>query len=118
MKVKILGTEYTIIVKNYDEDKVFEKRSIIGYSDDLSKQIVIADAKTFPNWEEETEANIEACNKETLRHEIVHAFFHESGLKDCSNKWGGAWAKNEEMVDWIAIQFPKMYEVFKEVGCL
>ena len=118
MKVNVLGTEYKIIIKKYDEDKVFEKKSIVGYCDDLSKQIVIADAKTFPNWEEETETNIEACNKETLRHEIIHAFFHESGLKDCSNRWSGAWAKNEEMIDWIAIQTPKMIKAFEEAGCL
>jgi hypothetical protein len=117
-KVNILGTEYTIEVKNYDEDEVFASKSIIGYSDDLAKKIVIADAKTFPNWEKEAETSIEACNKETLRHEIIHAFLHESGLKDCSIKWNGAWAKNEEMVDWIAIQFPKILQAFKETGCL
>ena len=27
-----------------------------------------------------------------------------------------AWAKNEEMVDWFAIQFPKMYEAFRLAG--
>jgi hypothetical protein len=27
-----------------------------------------------------------------------------------------AWSKNEEMVDWLAIQFPKMYAAFKSVN--
>ena len=27
------------------------------------------------------------------------------------------WAKNEEMVDWIAIQYPKIKKVFQQLGC-
>ena len=46
------------------------------------------------------------------RHELIHAFLYESGLDACS------WANNEEMVDWIAIQFPKLFKAFQEVGCL
>jgi len=30
----------------------------------------------------------------------------------------GAWARHEEMVDWIAIQFPKIMKAFQEVGAL
>lgn len=118
MTVDILGTQYKIIKKHYDEDKCFKQKSIIGYCDDLSKQIIFADARTFPNWEEETEETIQACNKETLRHEIIHAFFHESGLKDSSNKWDGAWSKNEEMIDWFAIQGLKIYNAWKQADCV
>ena len=53
-----------------------------------------------------------------LRHEIVHAFFNESGLMDSSLQYSGGWAKNEEMVDWIASQFNKIMECFKAAGCL
>lgn len=41
---------------------------------------------------------------EGLRHEIIHAFFEESGLDEYS--------ENEELVQWLAIQFPKIAEVF------
>ena len=27
------------------------------------------------------------------------------------------WARNEEMVDWFAIQWPKLSKAFKEAGC-
>lgn len=41
--------------------------------------------------------------RETLTHELVHAFFYESGLdEECD------YAKNEELIDWIAIQLPKI----------
>ena len=28
------------------------------------------------------------------------------------------WAKNEEMVDWFALQLPKIIKVYKELKCL
>ena len=46
----------------------------------------------------------------------MHAFLNESGLSDSSNQYGGAWAKNEEMVDWFAIQSPKIFKVYSELG--
>ena len=55
--------------------------------------------------------------KTTLRHEIVHAFLGESGLSANSNETD-AWARNEEMVDWIAIQGPKIWKAWKEVGAV
>ena len=48
-----------------------------------------------------------------MRHELIHAFLFESGLAENSN-----WARNEEMVDWIARQFPKMAKTFQEVKVL
>ena len=57
--------------------------------------------------------NLADYKKQVIRHEIIHAFVFESGLDTCSD-----WAKNEEMVDWIAIQFPKLLKAFKEADCL
>ena len=50
MKLNILGTEYEVIKKKYNEDEVFERRSIAGYCDGYAKKIVaqsipIIDAK-------------------------------------------------------------------------
>ena len=50
--------------------------------------------------------------RQVIRHEILHAFLYESGLE------GNSWAINEEMVDWLAIQFPKIEKAFREVGCI
>ena len=52
-----------------------------------------------------------------MRHEITHAFLNESGL-DANASDTDCWAKNEEMVDWFAIQSPKIYKAFNEVGAL
>ena len=118
MKVNVLGTEYTVTTKKYDEDEAFERLKIVGYCDGLTKQIVLCDMNTCKGWEHEPPETIEASRKETLRHEIVHAFFNESGLASSSSEVEGPWAKNEEMVDWIAIQGPKIYSAWKEAGAL
>lgn len=118
MTVNILGTEYTITVKKYDEDEAFARRSIDGYCDGLTKQIVVCDMSTYKGWEHEPPEYIESARKKTLRHEIVHAFFDESGLMGCSNSIDCAWSENEEMVDWFAIQGSKIYKAWKEAGAL
>ena len=51
------------------------------------------------------------------RNEIIHAYLEESGLSANSNMIS-AWAQNEEMVDWLAIQSSKIFATFQEVGCL
>lgn len=118
MTVNILGTKYTITVKKYDEDEAFERRSIDGYCDGLTKQIVVCDMSTYKGWEHEGPETVTAAQKQTLRHEIVHVFFDESGLADSSFSVDMAWAKNEEMVDWIAWQGPKIYKAWGEAGVL
>ena len=149
-KVSILGTEYTILIRKYDEDERFRDLSIDGYCDGLLKQLVICDMRTWPEWEKESEEYDDASMRQTLRHEIVHAFFDESGLADSSFKVEGAvarpspselggqflplgqkrpvrnrrfWpgrreANNEEMVDWIAVQGPKIHAARQAVGAL
>ena len=82
------------------------------------KKIVYCDMKTYPGWENEPEAAILLEEKSTLRHEIVHAFLHESGLSASAGHCDFAWAKNEEMVDWIALQGEKIYAAWKKANAL
>ena len=56
---------------------------------------------------------MESFRKKVARHEIIHAFLYESGLSHNSE-----WANNEEMIDWIAIQFSKMLKAFEEIECI
>lgn len=117
MTVSILGTEYTVEVKKYDEDEAFERSSIDGYCDSWQKKIVVCDFTTMPNFVNEPKETCVEAQKETLRHEIVHAFFDESGLGDSTIRYADrGWSKNEELVDWIAIQGPKIYKAWESVG--
>ena len=116
MKINILGTSYEVVRKKFSEEPEFERRSICGYCDSLTKQIVICKMDTFPEWENEPPERCKAHEKHCIRHEIVHAFFNESGLMDSSFDYEGPWARNEEMVDWLACQGPKIYEAWKQGG--
>jgi hypothetical protein len=115
--VKILGTKYTIHKIAPGCDEFMEKMQFGGYCDGGAKKIVVLDIQLLPDWANEPKEVIASKENETLRHEIIHAFLNESGLGWNTFPVEHAWAKNEEMVDWIAIQFPKILKVYKELGC-
>lgn len=116
--VSILGTEYTITVKKYDEDKQFTEAGAGAYCTGATHEIVCCDLTSHPDFKLETEEAIDQFQKRYLRHEIVHAFFEESGLSDNSVQVNVGWARMEEMVDWIAIQGQKIYKAWEEAKCL
>lgn len=118
MKINIMGTDYTIERREYKADPLFEKLQCDGYCDGVTREIVMCILSTHPEYEGDSESRCELAEKETLRHEIVHAFLNESGLQGSSLQYGGGWAKNEEMVDWIAIRFPKLLQAFKDADCM
>lgn len=113
----ILGTKYTIRKVSPGQDEFMDRMQCGGYCDNVGKEIVLLDIKLLPDWANEPKDVIARKEKETLRHEIIHAFLNESGLGWNSFPVERAWAKNEEMVDWIAIQFPKISKVFKDLDC-
>lgn len=118
MKINILGTEYTIVTHKISEDSYMDKNCLSGYCGTIKKEIVIADITEQEYFPDLTAEEQEVYRKEVLRHEMIHAFLKESGLSNNSNKSPGAWAKNEEMVDWFAIQAPKIYKAFQQANCL
>lgn len=108
-RVNILGTPYKIYFRNDYEDVFLRKAD--GYMDKSSKIIVIAEKP----YDSELE-NFPAYQKKVMRHEIIHAFFEESGLSgNNENLPNGV---PEMYVDWFAIQSPKIYEVFKQLDIL
>lgn len=118
MKISVLGTEYTVTKKTYQKEPYFKDNSCYGYSDALLHEIVIGDVLTFPGWENEQKERALIQEQYTLRHEIVHSFLDESGLQSSSVTLDGAWARNEEMVDWIAWNGPKIMKAWIEAGAV
>lgn len=116
--VNILGTEYRMEVRKRSEDEFMGERNCDAYCSHSGKFIVIADLTEKEFFSEFERIEIDEYRRHLLRHEIVHAFLNESGLSASASTPAGSWAKHEEMVDWIAIQFPKMQKVFEEVGAL
>lgn len=116
--VYILGTEYRIEVHKISEDDYMREHALSGYCCEEDKIIVIADVSEEQYYQGMSCSAKQRYSNSTLRHEIVHAFLNESGLSDSANVISGSWAKNEEMVDWFAIQSPKIFSVYKDLGIL
>lgn len=114
--VSILGRKYKVqadVPTHKDKDLMGK----FGYCSFIDHRIVVADINTVRGWESESELVKLIQKKATLRHEIIHAFLYESGL------WGSSasvesWATNEEMVEWFALQIPKMTKVFEQLDCM
>lgn len=78
-----------------------------GYTDNSIKSI-----KVLKNKEDDDitkQKNRIIHQNIVLRHELIHAFLYESGI-DFRIQF-----HNEEMVDWLAMQFPKIVEVFDKM---
>lgn len=99
-KINVLGTPYTVSIVSELNDETLKESD--GYCDTSVKDIVIR--KELLQVNSDSVAKPAVFFEKTLRHEIVHAFLFESGLH------GDSWACNEEIVDWIALQLPKIQE--------
>ena len=108
MKVNILGQDYEIIKQTKGENPKLEDS--YGFCEIYSKKIVIDDSIGKDN-DKKTVENIDLFINKVMRHEVIHAFFGESGLDTNTD-----FARNEELVDWLAYQIPKIWRVLVELG--
>lgn len=82
-----------------------------GYCDWTTREIVV---------EREIAGNLgdmDSYIRKVKRHEIVHAFFAECGLYECSGATD-AWALNETMVDWIARMGARIYKAWQDADAI
>lgn len=109
--IDVLGTKYTIKTKMPVDGTLGDSA---GSCDAYAKSIVINEAVLCLDKiaEKDLTDNLSAFMRKVLRHEIIHAFLSESGLRDNSD-----WACNEEMVDWFAIMMPKINKCFEDSNC-
>lgn len=112
--MNVLGTKYEIV--RLPADKMED--GFGGFCNPDLRRIEILRLETLDEWRHESAEQRNEREKLFLRHEIVHAFLNESGLRDNSATFTISWAKNEEMVDWIAIQGTKIYKAWQEAGAL
>lgn len=106
MKINVLGTEYDLL---NDETNLLITENADGICKPYEKTIIIRKTNGFLD-NDSTPAAKEARKKEVIRHELIHAFFNESGLNE--------YYENEQLTNWLAIQFPKLQKAFEEAGCL
>lgn len=110
MKIDILGTEYTLIVSQESEEP--RLKDCDGLCDETVKELLV-DSYVGSDSDPTCKKNLAVQIRKNKRHEIIHAFLFESGLAENSS-----WAQNEEMVDFFAIQFPKMLKAFEQADAL
>lgn len=110
VNITILGTEYIIERRSIADDIKLQEAD--GYCDTNLKLIVVQDIEDFKD-DTNSKGNLEITEMKVLRHELIHAFLYESGL--CEQSY---WAVNEEMIDYFAIQFPKLVRVMNDLTLL
>jgi hypothetical protein len=107
--INVLGAEYTIEIGHATDDVLLKKYD--GYCDKTSHKIIIAGETD----DCELDIFVEYQNK-LMRHEIIHAFLYESGLHE--NFKHDEYGHDETIIDWFAVQFPKILKAFQEAECI
>lgn len=116
MKTNILGVEYRVYFDTIKENDMLQNHD--GYGDLYSKEIYVR-RHTKDDYDYDPvmtlpDESLEILEMKTLRHELIHAFMFESGLH-VNSKQVESWATNEEMIDWFAIQMPKIIKAYEDV---
>ena len=109
--LNILGSKWKLMIvpRSYDPMLI----ECDGFTDRSIRTMFVAekslgDINDLRDWDE--------YQKSVRRHEIIHAFFYESGL---AQSWEhSSYNHDETTVDWFAIQFPKMLRVFEKAEAL
>ena len=96
IKVNVLGTDYEV---THVPDTDSRLKHASGGCNVWEKEIIINNNFTYEDY-----------HQFTLRHELIHAYLHESGNYDAG--------MSEEMVTWIAHHLPNIIKSCEEVGGL
>lgn len=108
-KVNVLGTDYKIVYDTEEDNPTMKGND--GSCDSSVHEIHICKTLFLPTEDASCMKDLPSYGRKVIRHEIVHAFFEESGLAECCS-----WARDETLTDWIARQFPKLFECFDKAG--
>lgn len=97
----------------YDYKETTQKQDIRlcgkqGFCDEYKKTILIE--TDYNENDPDSIRDYNALKSFTKRHEILHAYFAESGMLEYS--------EDEKLVSWIAWQFPKLLETFKSINAI
>ena len=106
--VNVLGTDYEVVFASEKEEVDLEDAD--GYCATFTKRILI-NTELSKDCKHEAKKDKEEYEKLIKRHEIVHAFFNESGQRHADGH-------TEAVVEFISWHFPKMLQAFEEVDAL
>ena len=112
-KVNVLGSIYSVEIAPYTKYPILFGKAL-GWCDFHAQKIVVLDMATVELVDDEL--NTQSPDKATdriFRHELVHAFFYESGMDTETG-----FARDEILVDFLAMQIPKMAKMFEKLSLL
>ena len=117
--VDVLGVKYKIEVRKVEDDtRLSDDEGREAYTNAFKKLIVLSDysdESQYPYTSKDIIFRNERY-KHVLKHEIVHAFIYECGLGCSSDQRKAPLFYDEQTVDWIAIQGPKLYKIWEKLG--
>lgn len=109
--INVLGTEYSVEFVPRNSDSCLADINN-AYCDRTSKRLVSVTLDTL-------DSNLDypiKFLKKNMRHEVIHAFLYESGIHE--NFEHPKYGHEETMIDWIAVQFPKILSIYNQLDCL
>ena len=99
--IDILGTKYKVeFRKEIDDKKLIDAD---GYAELYSKELIIEEIVQ----DERTFKDLHKYKNKVIRHEIIHAFFHEAGY--------ASYCKDEVLIEALSMLTPKMFKAFKQM---
>lgn len=103
--INILGQDYQLVIQSATDNPKLEDAD--GLCEVYSKKLVLClDYAEDPKCYE----NIYQYSHKVLRHEAFHAFLAEMGVKK--------WFNDEELVDMLAMQYPKIRAIMDKCDSL
>lgn len=101
--VNILGTEYKLT-------ESCEDKNADGWAKFYKKEIQIRPKEQMLDGVESEDEEKIARQKEVIRHELFHCFFYEGTGTD--------YAYDENLVNFLAVNSPKIFKMFQELEIL
>lgn len=105
----VLGTDWTLRFEDESCSPRYQEHN--GWCDSSTKQCHVC----YRTQNKMTLENPYDFYNSIARHEVIHAFLYESGIVSAAIIRTNKWCKDEMMIDWMATQMPKIYEVFKHL---
>ena len=103
-EVVVLGQVYKVSYKK--KVKYCQQYSCSGVTDGVEKTIKVQKSDS-PEYD-----------MKVLRHEVLHAFAFESGFFGSQHVRPMDETHDEQVIDWMAVQAPKIIAVWEELGCI
>ena len=104
--MKIFGTDYTF----EHNTEMCTKLNIDGMCQQYNRKITVRNMNDMLEDDADADAKKKMRYNEVCRHEAIHGYFGEVGLERYNN--------DETLVTFLAVNFPKMVELFKSQGWL